>query len=173
MDKWLHPLWSLGCDYFSIPKLQRCSRRNLEMDLQFHFTLYWTCDYVSMMGIKLILVRKKGSLPTHVERLYNCISIIPIIGQGCHWGRVTHICVSKLTIIGSDNGLSPGRRQAVIWTNAGILLIGPLGTNFSEISIEILTFSFNKMRIKVSSAKWRPFCIGLNVLMHHNICAHC
>ena len=37
-----------------------------------------------------------------------------------HWGRVTHICVSKLTIIGSDNGLSPGRRQTVIWTIAGI-----------------------------------------------------
>ena len=51
---------------------------------------------------------------------------------------MTHICVSKLTIIGSDNGLSPGRRQAIIWTNAGILLIWPLGTNFSEISIEIL-----------------------------------
>ena len=49
-----------------------------------------------------------------------------------HWGRVTHICVSQLTIIGSDNGLSPGRRQAIIWTNAGILLIGPLGTNLSE-----------------------------------------
>ena len=42
-----------------------------------------------------------------------------------HWGRVIHICVSKLTIIGSDNGLSPGRRQAIIWTNAGILLTGP------------------------------------------------
>ena len=51
--------------------------------------------------------------------------------------RVTHICVNKLTIIGSDNGLSPGRRQAIIWTNVGILLIGPLGTNFSEILIEI------------------------------------
>ena len=44
-----------------------------------------------------------------------------------HWGRVTHICVGKLTIIGSDNGLAPGRRQAIIWTNAGILLIRPLG----------------------------------------------
>ena len=81
-----------------------------------------------------------------------------------HWGRVTHICVSKLTIIGSDNGLSPDRRQAIIWTNAGLLLIGPLGTNFSEILIEILTFSFKKMRLKVSSAKRRPFCLGLNVL---------
>ena len=80
-----------------------------------------------------------------------------------HWGRVTHICVSKLTIIGSDNGLSPDRRQAIIWTNAGLLLIGPLGTSFTEILIEILTFSSKKMRLKVSSAKRRPFCLGLNV----------
>ena len=80
-----------------------------------------------------------------------------------HLGRVTHICVSYLTIIGSDNGLSPGRRQAIIWTNAGILLIRPLGTNFSEISIEILTFSLKKMCLKVPSAKWRPFCVGLTV----------
>ena len=80
------------------------------------------------------------------------------------WGWVTHICVSKLTIIGSDNGLSPGRRQAIIWTNAGILLIRPLGTNFNEMLIIILIFSFMKMRLKVSSAKWRPFCLSLNVL---------
>ena len=81
-----------------------------------------------------------------------------------HWGRVTHICVGNLTINGSDNGLSPGQRQAIIWTNAGILLIGPLGTNFSEILAEIITFSFKKMYLKVLSAKWQPFCLGLNVL---------
>ena len=52
-----------------------------------------------------------------------------------HWGRVTQICVSKKSIIGSDKGLSPGRRQAIIWTTAGILLIGSLWTNFSEILI--------------------------------------
>ena len=80
-----------------------------------------------------------------------------------HWGRVTHICVSKLTIIGSDNGLSPDRCQAIIWTNAGLLLIGPLGTNFSEILIRIL---------KVSSAKRRPFCLGLNVLTHWGRLTH-
>ena len=74
-----------------------------------------------------------------------------------HWGRVTHICVGKLTIIDSDNGLSPGRRQAIIWTNNGILLIGSLGTNFNEISIGIQTFSFKKIHLKMSSAKWRPF----------------
>ena len=58
-----------------------------------------------------------------------------------HWGRVTHICVSKIIIIGSDNGLSPGRRQTINWNNARILLIGLSGTNFSEILIEIHTFS--------------------------------
>ena len=77
---------------------------------------------------------------------------------------MTHICVGKLTIIDSDNGLLPGRRQAFIWTNAGILLIRTLGTNFSEILSEIQSFSFKKMHLKMSSAKWRLFCLGLNVL---------
>ena len=77
-----------------------------------------------------------------------------------------HICICKLTVIGSDNGLSPDRRQAITWTNAGLLLIGPLGTNFSEILIEILSFSFKKRRLNVSSAKRRPFCLDLNVLRH-------
>ena len=77
---------------------------------------------------------------------------------------MTHICVSKLSIIGSDNGLSPSRRQAIIWTDAGILLIRTLGTNFNEILSEIHAFSFKKMHLKMSSAKWRPFCLGLNVL---------
>ena len=86
-----------------------------------------------------------------------------------HWGRVTHICVSKLSTIGSDNGVSPGRRQAIIWTNVGILLIRPLGTNFSEILSEIHTFSFKKMHLKMSSAKWRPFCLGLNVLTYVSV----
>ena len=74
-----------------------------------------------------------------------------------HWGPVTHICISKLSIIGSDNGLSPGRCQAIIWPNAGILSNRPLGTNFSEILIEIHTVSFKKMHLEMSSGKWRPF----------------
>ena len=81
-----------------------------------------------------------------------------------HWGRVTHICVSDLTSIGSDNSLSPGRRQAIIRTNAGLMLIELLGTNFSEILIAILIFSLKKMHLKVSFTKRRPFCLGLNVL---------
>ena len=85
-----------------------------------------------------------------------CLFIAP--NHLTHWGRVTHICVSELTIIASDNGLSPGRCQAIIWNNAGLLLIEPLGTNFNEISIGIQTFSFKKMHLSMSSAKWRPFC---------------
>ena len=85
-----------------------------------------------------------------------------------HWGRVTHKCVSILTSIGSDNGLSPGRRQAIIWTNAGILLIPSLETNFSEILSQIHIFSVKKMNLKMLSGKCLWFCLDLNVLNAHN-----
>ena len=52
-----------------------------------------------------------------------------------HWGRVVHICVSKLTIIGSDISLSPGQHQTISWTNVGILLIWPRGTNLQNVSL--------------------------------------
>ena len=104
----------------------------------------------------------------------NLLSILELQNRAIsltHWGRVTHICVGNLTIIGSDNGLSLGRRQAIIWTNAGISSIGPLATKFSEILAEIKTFSFKKMYLKVSSAKWRPLCLGLNVLITSSPCS--
>ena len=129
---------------------QWCNHWSLGMDKSFHPTLYWACDYLSMLRLKLIHVSKRDPW---------CPK-----SSATHWGRVTHICVGKLTIIGSDNGLSPERCQAIIWTNVGILLIGALGKNFTEIFIEIQTFSLKKMRLKVSSAKQRPFCLGLNVL---------
>ena len=90
----------------------------------------------------------------------------PLLSGGAltHIGRVTHIYVSKLTIIGLDNGLAPGRRQAIIWTNDGILLIRTFRTHFSEIVSEIHTYSFKKMHFEMSSGKWRPSCLGLNVL---------
>ena len=112
------------------------------------------------------LTRHLRTGPTQSSFHFNKVELhIEGYGWLTHWGRVTHICVNKQTIISSDNGLSPGRRQAIIWTNVGILLIGPWGTNFSEILIGIQTFSFKKMHLKMSSAKWRPFCLGLNVLI--------
>ena len=75
------------------------------------------------------------------------------------WGWVTHKCV------GSDNGLSPGWRQAIIWTNAGILLIGPLGTNFSEILIQIFNIfikenAFESVVCEMSAILSRPQCVN-------------
>ena len=80
-----------------------------------------------------------------------------------HRSRVAHICVGKVTIIGSDNGLSYGQRQAIIWINAGRLLIESFGINFSEIVIEIYTLSFKKIHLKMLSAICRQFCLGPNV----------
>ena len=81
-----------------------------------------------------------------------------------HGGRVMHICVSKLTSTGSDNGLSPGRRQAIIWSNDGIFLIPTLGTNISEILSKIHTFSLKKICLNMSFAKCCSFRLGLNVV---------
>ena len=80
--------------------------------------------------------------------------------QLTHWCRVKHICVDKLTIIGSDNGLSPGWRQAIIWTNYGILLIALIGTICNEIPIKIHTFSsinpFENVVQKMAAILSRP-----------------
>ena len=82
-----------------------------------------------------------------------------------HSGRGTHICVSKLAIIGSDNGLSHSQRQTIIWIDTGMMLIWTWGTKFSEVLSEIQTFSLVKMHLKMSSGKWQQFCLGLNVLI--------
>ena len=81
-----------------------------------------------------------------------------------------YICLGNLTIIGSDNGLSPDRRQAIVWTNAGILVIGPLGTNFNGMLNEIYTFSFRPILV---SKDWLgclkdPYC-GRYLNLCHNI----
>ena len=126
--------------------------------------LTWLHIYSLTTGMQV-----KHTAPEEVTTNYvfpNCLLKGPRRPKALtHWGQEMHICISKLTIIGSDNGLSPGRRQAIIWINVGILSIGPLQTNFSEILIEIYTLSFKKMHLKMSSGKWRPFWLGLNVLM--------
>ena len=90
-----------------------------------------------------------------------------------HWVWATHLCIGNLTIISSDNGLLPGWHLAIIWTNAGILVIGPLGTNYSEILIKIQIFSFMEMHLKWSSGKWWPFCLGFRCVKENpygNVC---
>ena len=107
----------------------------------------------------------------HIMMILDCILTIPYV----RWNTQTQqFNLSKAewrinasvnyTVIGSDNGASPGRRRAIIWTNAGLLLIGPLRTNFSEILFEMHTFLFKTMHLNLSSEKWKPFCLGLSVL---------
>ena len=88
-----------------------------------------------------------------------------------HWGRVTHICVGNLTIISSDNGLSPGRRQAIIGTNAGILLIGNLRKklqwNLNRNSyIIIQENALEKVVCKMAAILSRPQCVQLGSWQH-------
>ena len=119
---------------------------------------YYTINILSALWMqKFLQLQRHVSSRSNVE--YRCVSRCLT-----HWGLVTHICFSKLSIIGSDNGLSPDRHQAIIWNNNGILFIGTLGTNFNEILIEINAFSFKNVHLKMSSGKWRPYCLGLNVL---------
>ena len=134
----------------------------------------WKCNHMSPITVSAENTAGKGkSCSLQSESKCNMNTFINFLWathhnmylELIHWGRVMHICVSKLTIIDSDNGLSPGRRQAIIWTNADVLLIWPLGTNFSGILMEIYIFSIMKMHLKLSSGIWRPFCLGLNVLM--------
>ena len=112
-----------------------------------------------------LYVRDNWHLRSHRYRIseslscWHCLNSIQVI----------YICIGKLTIIGSDNGLLPGWRQAIIWTNAKILLIWPLVSWFSEILTQTLAFSFKKMRLKVLSVKWQPCCLDLNVLKNKRL----
>ena len=108
-------------------------------------------DILSMGKAKFIF--KVGPLELfHIRGPYKLYKWLEVSHNWlAHWGRVTHICVSNLTLIGSDNGLSLGRCQAITWTYAGKYSTVPLGTNFDETQNEIHTPSFNKMHLKLSS----------------------
>ena len=85
---------------------------------------------------------------------------------------MTHICVGKLSIIGSDNVLSPGRRQAIIWTNVAILLTGHLGPNFREKNnrnahIFIQENRFENVVWKKAAISSRPQCVHMMASWWH------
>ena len=91
----------------------------------------------------------------------NNIANYPLVNMDWSISPLCRIYVSMNRVsIGSDNGLSPIRRQAIIQTSAGLLLIGPSGTNISELLVKNRTFPFKKMHLKMSSAKWGHFVQG-------------
>ena len=105
---------------------------------------------LSVLNLNVLISRYSKSMCHLINYLWSLLT---------HWGRVTHLYISNLTIIGSDNDLSPGRCQAIIWTSAGVLLTGPSGTNFSEILITIHTFSFKKMHLNMEAILSRPLSV--------------
>ena len=85
--------------------------------------------------------------------------------QWVNWSPLMlHTCIGELGQHWSCNGLLPAHCQAITWTNADLLLIGPLGTNFREIWIKMWNFSLVKIHSKKSSTKWQSFCQGGNEL---------
>ena len=135
----------MGWNCSSIPKLQRCNRWSVHNFKE----VSWSSVTDYSMDISVCIW--SALVPT-------------VLCWPHHWGQVRHICISKLTNIDSYYGLLPGQCQAIIWTNAGVLLIRIVGTNFSEILSKIQTFSFKTMHLKLLSGKWWPFCLSVNVL---------
>ena len=92
-------------------------------------------------------------------------------GYLTHWGQETHICISKISIIGSDNGLLPGPLHYLnqCWDIDNFTPRNKLWYNINRKLIHF--YSFKKMHLKMSSGKWRPSCLSLNVLNHIRI--HC
>ena len=102
-----------------------------------------------MLRPKMASLNRKHLLSIAMEKKFCNVALeqVKVCTGGPNWEQVQVMdtinslrpsdayMLNKLTIIGSDNALSPGRRQAIIWTSAEILLIGPLGTNISGILI--------------------------------------
>ena len=108
MDKRLHPLWNVGWNYLSIPKLQRMNRWSLGMDKELHITLNWTCDYLSMLGLKLQHVSKGG--PWYIDKLsrwfteiiHNHVRTECIFYEGlhyCEYIKATHTVISNQNVV--------------------------------------------------------------------------
>ena len=107
----------------------------LEMDKWFHSTLYNGCNYLSVLGIKLIHVSKRGPR----EKLWPTL-------------RPEEACFRQWTgsTLVRQNDLSPVRRQAIIWTSAILLSTGLSGTHYNEMwHFQIQYFSFTNMHYKM------------------------
>ena len=134
--------------YYHIPQTQfRLLLRRWK-----HFLHYWSFG----QGIHCWF------LVVNLDKLFNKQQSPMKCNTLTYWGRVMHICSSNLTIIGSCRLVVAKPLSASMLEYC---LIGPLETNFNDILIQIETFSFKKMHLKVLSAKWQPFCLSLIVLI--------
>ena len=123
---------------------------------------YWTVDLRTRVNVAYLMVTNRNEVPGNSQKaIFNCFhgtcnnsTITCPLGAGYMW----YICILWYQLI------APGRRQAIIWINAGMLSMGNLVTNFIEILKEIHTFSFKTMHLKLSPSIRRPCCLRFNVL---------
>ena len=147
---WTDASWSLIAPYWSDISEIWIKTEQLSHDkinLQMLSGKWWPFLLASMRYI-LVSLEKAYQLPVLLQGQWMMeIASIFLFPQNnlshnelTHWGWVMHICIGYLAITDSDNGLLPGQQQAIIWNNAGILLIGPRGTKFNEIFIKMQQF---------------------------------
>ena len=103
---------------------------------------------------------------------------IMIVGL-THWGRMTHICVSQLITIVSDNGLSPDRRQAIIRKKWWNIVIWTRGKKFQwnlnrNFYIFIQENAFENVVWKMATILSRPQCVKnkIPLLIPHSPFGH-
>ena len=144
----------MGWNYLSIPKLQRYNRWSLGMDKLFHPILYNGCDYISMLGLKLNHVSKRGPwwlllAPCHLElieaewRIYAAANIPPLL----------QIMACRLF------GAKPLSEPMLSYCQ-----LDPKEYISVKFYLKFKTFHSRKRHLRMSSAKWQPFCLNLNVL---------
>ena len=160
--------------FASIQLLLSCLISRYECLIESYLVWNLCVTYLSENICLCYMIRESNKQAFKLYEFHNSVTCFKNLTHSVltHCDRMRHICVGNLTIFASDNGLSPGRPQAIIRTNAGLLLIEPLGTNFGEILIEIHTFSIKKMHLKMAAGKWRSFCVGFSVLMAFVMLCH-
>ena len=135
------------------------------------------CNF-SLNVVQLCQYRTESKLCRYFKQTHACVHK----GPKCEWSGSQRALINHLTYlppsaaymrrwtgsasIGSGSRLSPVRRQAITWTKADVLSIGPLGTNFSEILVEIVAFSLTKMRLKMSFEMAAISLMGIWVNTH-------
>ena len=108
--------WRIGVSF------AMCLNKLLNKQRNFRVTEFWQKKTIRMVvffhSCRFCVINAlfSGKMKNKVLSKTDC-------GSLTHWDRVTHICVGYLTIIDLVKGLSPGRRQVIIWNNSGILLI--------------------------------------------------
>ena len=144
-----HTAWQQSIDSVSVDTWNAFGYDSNEWLMQLLNIIGIICKPLAVLGMIIVwrrynnssenknLLFRQDNAFTIIYRLIDLLSYLIASPRShlTHWGWMMHICVSKQTIIGSDNGLSP------VWSNDGILLIGTLVTNFNEILGEIYTFS--------------------------------